>query len=121
MNVEEMRQIVHQDCSYKLPNSPYTFLVTEDSRGSIYLHAEYYEPDSDHGGLEKQRTRRWFLSPYMTRSELVQTVFKCVMTSMEHRAREWFCYKGRQIFGPHFDVDELRDLCDRNHLDKREK
>lgn len=116
-----MRQIVNQECSYELPGSPYFFFVTQDGRGAIYLHAEYDEPDSTTGKIEIQRTRRWFLSPEMTRSEIVQTVFKCVMTSMEHRAREWFKYKQRAIFGPHFSVDDLVELADKNHLDKREK
>jgi hypothetical protein len=46
-----------------------------------------------------------------TRSEIVQTCIKLVMTSMEHRAREGFTYRGKRVFGPHFDVDAIWQLC----------
>jgi hypothetical protein len=56
----------------------------------------------------------------MTTSEIVQTAFKAVMTSQEHIAREFFTYRGKQVFGPHFDVEKLADLCEsRRHLDVR--
>jgi hypothetical protein len=89
----------------------YEFRVLVDGRGAVYLQGSYVEPDTITGKLESQVTRRWFLSPEMTRSEIVQTVFKCVVTSMEHRAREWFRYKEQPVFAPHFDVDALFDLC----------
>lgn len=105
MTVDEMRSAVG-----KCKHPDYTFGVVEDSRGAIYLQASYQEPDTVTGIDETQLTRRWFLSPHMTKSEIVQTVFKCVMTSMEHRAREWFKYRGEAIFGPHFNVDSLHEL-----------
>lgn len=97
----------------------YDFHVRVDGRGAWYLQASYWEPDVVTGEHEKQLTRRWFLSPEMTKSEVVQTVFKCVLTSMEHRAREWFLYRDRAVFGPHFDVDALHAICDDRHEDKR--
>lgn len=57
-------------------------------------------------------SRKWPLSPYMTQSEVIQTAFKAVMTAMEHEVREKFLYKDRSIFGPHFHVDKLWELCD---------
>jgi hypothetical protein len=69
------------------------------------------EPDTVTGEREWQLTRRWFLSPQMGESEIVQTVFKCLMTSLEHRAREWFTFDGEPVFGPHFDVRALHQLC----------
>jgi hypothetical protein len=51
------------------------------------------------------------LSTFMTKSELVQTAFKAVMTASEHEIRETFTYKGRRIFGPHFDVEALWSIA----------
>lgn len=112
--IEEMRAIVEQCACLE-----YTFLVAADDRGAWYLRARYDEPDVRSGVVEPQLTRRWFLSPEMTKSEVVQTAFKCIMTSMEHRAREWFLYRGRAVFGPHYDVDALHAICDDRHEDKR--
>lgn len=106
MTIEEIRVVINA-CSYL----DYGFMVIEDARGAVYLQGEYIEPDVVTNKLETQKTRRWFLNYEMTKSELVQTVFKLVMTSMEHRVREWFHYKGKAVFGPHFDIDALYGLC----------
>ena len=66
-----------------------------------------------------QKTRKWRLSRYMTKSEIVQTALLCVLTSAEHQVREHFLYKGKRVFGPHFDVDELARISDR--LDVRDQ
>ena len=88
----------------------YAFSVSE-GHGGVYLKADYDEPDTYTGVVERQHTRKWLLSPHMTDSEIVQTAFKLCLTSMEHRARESFTYKGARIFGPHFDVEDLARLC----------
>lgn len=117
MTVEEMTAIVLQ-CSF----SEYRFHVETDGRGAIYLQAFYDEADVHTGVLETQCTRRWFLSPMMSKSEIVQTVFKCALTSMEHRTREFFRYRDRAVFGPHFKVDALWSLCeDEAAFARREK
>ena len=54
--------------------------------------------------------RKWRLSSYMTRSEIVQTALKAVLTAEEHEVRERFKYRGVSIFGPHYDVDKLWEL-----------
>lgn len=58
----------------------------------------------------KWKSRKWFLSPHMTRGEIVQTAFKAVMTALEHEARELFKYKDVAIFDPHYDIDKLVEL-----------
>jgi len=63
-------------------------------------------------GLESGWTgRKWRVSKHSTKSEVVQTCLKAVLTAVEHEAREHFVYRGHAIFGPHFDVDALVDLA----------
>jgi hypothetical protein len=88
----------------------YEFSIRE-GHGGVFLQAMYEDKDIYTGKVEPQYTRKWLLSPAMTRSEIVQTAFKCCMTSFEHRCREAFTYEGARIFGPHFDVDDLAQLC----------
>lgn len=61
--------------------------------------------------LTVQLGRKWFVPDDTKRSEVVQTIFKAVMTWQEHEAREFFKYEGQRIYGPHFKVDELVELC----------
>lgn len=56
------------------------------------------------------RGRKWLLSEHMTDGEIVQTVFKAVLTAMEHEVRELFLYRGHSIFDPHYDIDKLVEL-----------
>lgn len=114
MNLTEMHAVI-DDCKYP----GYFFTVTADARGATYLQAAYWEPDTVTSRMERQLTRRWFLSPEMTRSEITQTAFKCIITSHEHRVREWFKYRGNPIFGPHFNVDVLWKMCEAGSFDER--
>ena len=96
----------------------FTFRVV-DLSGSVYLQACRMERDSFSGVLTEQKGRKWPLSQYMTKSEVVQTALKAVLTYLEHEARESFTYKGERIFGPHFDVEALVTLAQQKALDYR--
>jgi len=76
----------------------------------VYLQISYMEPDVETGEFAAQRGRKWYISPHATRSEVVQTALKAALTSAKHRVREHFLYKGKRIFGPHFDPEQL---CER--------
>lgn len=58
-----------------------------------------------------QYCRKWLLTEDMSRSEIVSTAFKAVMSAEEHEARENFRYRGKRVFGPHFDVDSLVEIA----------
>ena len=105
--IEKAKSIV-DECSFP----DYIFKVDVSRTGAVYLQATYMEPDTTTGDMELQYTRRWFLSPEMSRSEIVSTAFKCAITSMEHRTREWFLYNGKAIYQPHYDVDKLWEICE---------
>jgi hypothetical protein len=66
-----------------------------------------------------QRGRKWRISEYMSKSELVQTALAAVLAAEEHEARERFLYKGYAVYGPHFDVDALVGLAKEEKLDRR--
>lgn len=93
-------------------------LIQEDGR--CYLQGTYFEPDVITGELELQKTRKWLLSPHMTKSEIVQTAFKMCLTSMEHRTREHFLYRLERVYSPHYDVEALVELCRAKRFDERE-
>ncbi len=56
---------------------------------------------------QPHRGRKWRLSPWMTKSEIVQTALMAVLAAEEHEVREHFQYKGEAIYGPHYNVDDL--------------
>lgn len=96
----------------------YNFTIVNKDDHS-YLQAWYNEKDIDTGIEEVQKTRKWLLSKHMVKGEIVQTALKCVLTSLEHRAREHFKYKGELIFCPHFDIDAFVELAKAKRLEVR--
>jgi hypothetical protein len=88
--------------------------------GRPYLRVRFAGPCNTTGTIQEWEGRKWFLSAEASRTEIVQTAFKAVITALEHEARETFRYKGAAIFGPHFDCDLLVELCKRSDaLDAR--
>lgn len=76
-----------------------------------FLQVVYDEPDVESGEPTKQHGRKWYVSGNATRGEIIQTAFKAVMTSHEHRVREHFTWRGARPFGPHFDLEQLAALA----------
>ena len=114
MTIDEMRRVLER---VHFPD--YTLTIFEDSAGPPYLQGHYDEACVLSGLPARQATRKWRLSPHMTTSELVQTAFKLVVTSAEHRVREHFTYRGERVFGPHFDVEALVTLAREGREDVR--
>lgn len=110
MQIEEILQAVAL-CDYP----DYEFVVVLAPEGVLYVEARYEEADTVTGKIEQQTTRPWLITAQMTKSEIVATCFKCILTSMEHRAREWFIYNGAAIYQPHYDVDRLHAIAVASH------
>ena len=87
-----------------------------DQKGdNLFVYASFED------GGEIQKSRKWYISPYMTKSEVVQTILALILLAEEHEVRERFRYKGRRIFGPHFDADVMVDIAAKKmNLDIRE-
>ncbi len=113
-SIVEFTAILSQ-CKYK----HWEFEVHEiGSSGETWLQLSWVGPDTDTDEYAELKSRKWKLSPFMTKSEVVQTAFKAVMTAEEHETREAFKYRGRSVFGPHLDVDTLWEVSGRT--DKRD-
>jgi hypothetical protein len=113
MNKEQIEKII-ADVSYK----DWTFAVVEKGE-HLFVQAAWMEKDSYSEHSAVQASRKWYLSPFMTVSEIVQTVFLLVKTAEEHEMREGFKYKDQRIFNPHFSADALADLCRSKAFDYR--
>jgi hypothetical protein len=84
-----------------------------------FVQLTYLDEDVETGKREVQHGRKWYVSRFSTRSEVVQTMLKAALTSAEHRVREHFRYRNARIFAPHFDVDALIELVASGKRDVR--
>jgi len=114
--LEEIQDIVAL-CEYM----DWDFLVSKDwPRPVLQVRAAGF--CSITGEAWVWKSRKWFLSYHMCDSEIVQTVFKAVQTAVEHEMREYFKFKSAAIFGPHYDINRLVELCQSpDALDTREE
>lgn len=79
--------------------------------GAFYLQVRFESEDPGTRVVGEQSGRKWFLSEHMTDGEVVQTALMAVLAAEEHEAREFFKFQGEAIFGPHFSLQTLVDLC----------
>lgn len=97
------------------------FRITERNKGYM-LQIEYYEVDVDDSSNTEpvlQRARKWYISPYSTETEIVETAFKACRTSMDHVLKEHFLYLGRRVYSPHFSIQARLRMCDEKAFDSR--
>lgn len=113
MTIDEISEVLAE-----VKFEEYTFGVGNyGTAAPLYLYASYVERDTVTGILKRHETRHWILGKDVTPSLVVSTAFLCVKTSMEHRAREWFLYKNRPIYMPHYDVEDLVTICEERHTE----
>jgi hypothetical protein len=98
-----------------------TFRLLEKGDGFL-LQMQYMEPDVNIPGSEPvlQSTRKWYISPYMSPTEIVETAWACVCRSQMHVASEHFTYKGHRVYSQHFDLAGRMSLCEEGWFDGRE-
>src|SRR5271157_2999386 len=98
-----------------------TFRLLDKGDGYL-LQMQYMEPDVNKPGSDPvlQSTRKYYVSPFMTESEVVETMWLCVTRSMLHVASEHFTYQGRRVYSQHFDVHARKEWCDKEDFDCRE-
>ncbi|HEU0123451.1 MAG TPA: nucleoside 2-deoxyribosyltransferase domain-containing protein [Bryobacteraceae bacterium] len=76
----------------------------EPMEGGHLLQITATEPDAASGHPMDCSGRKWFIEPDATRGAIVRTALKAALTWQEHETRERFTYRGKRIFGPHFEV-----------------
>ena len=68
------------------------------------LSLTYEEVDIETGIIEKQTTRGWFVAFDASPNEILRTVRKLLLGSMEHRVDEHFLFEGKRVYDPHREV-----------------
>jgi len=109
--IQEMIEILEQ-VSYKKGWK----IVFHKSEERPYIQVEFDGEDCETGDIELQKGRKWYLSPFMTNSELVYTAFKAIQAAEDHEMREFFKYKNVKVINPHFSVDDIVDMVNAKQL-----
>ena len=100
MTEEKLRGILN-DCHFR---PSWGYRLEPYDRGWLF-QVEFLSPFEEPWKRELQRGRKFYISPFATESEVVQTYWLAVSLALEHEARELFTYKGAVVFGPHIDIN----------------
>ncbi len=103
--VEEYSRVL--EIVEKLAFQGYEFILDTLGLDRLSLRVRYWEPDVMTGVIEDQLSREWVFPHGQTVGQLVQTAFKAILTSLEHRAREHFLFRGKPVLQPHLDVEQV--------------
>ena len=68
------------------------------------LSLTYHEADIETKRVEPQTTRGWFVAWDASPNEILRTVRKLLLGSMEHRVDEHFLFNGKRVYDPHREV-----------------
>lgn len=101
LSVEQLRAIL-ADVRFKGGS----FLI-EEATGGFLIQLRLEEKEIGTGECQMLCGRKWHIDDSATRSDIVRTAFKAVVTWEEHEVRERFTYRGAPVFGAHGDVDSL--------------
>lgn len=113
----EMREILADVTYTDRAGVEWQILFRTEDDGTPYLQL-HFEDLRDRDFV--QVGRKWRLSRWMTRSEVVWTAFAAIHLAEEHELRENFRYRGAKIGGPHLDVDVLAEVARiRGNIDVR--
>jgi hypothetical protein len=79
--------------------------------GDMFLQVSFEAVNPETGLTERWTGRKWQLSSHMVEAELVQPALMAVLAAEEHEAREAFKFDGLAIFGPHINLDALKNAA----------
>lgn len=116
--IDEIRDIIsrvrYRDWVFSLRTDP------------LSVQVQFFAPDLITHESSLQYGRWWLLSPSMTETEIVLTLWSAVRMAIEHEAREEFKYraesnsKWRSPLQSHVNIRTLYDAASRSGLDIRE-
>lgn len=86
-------------------------LYVDTMGDGFYVQVRFDAPDSETGVIESQHCRKWYISKWMTETEVVDTIYKAVEAAVIHEMKESFTYRGHMIHNPHTSVAARQVAC----------
>lgn len=110
-SVGRLLEILH---AIELPNNWRLRVVSKDQ--GFLVQIVFWAVDTNNPGkIEKHSCRKWYISRFMSVTEVVRTVHAAGLMAIQHEFNEEFKYKGVAIANPHRSVDSLADSLVTEH------
>jgi len=123
LNIDGLQKIVSRVSLGDVLYQGWKFRLMEKGDGFlvqlVYMEVDTDAPADVSSVPVEQAARKWYVSPYSTTTEVVRTLHKAVMASLEHRLGEHFTYQGAKVYSPHLPIDALEGVVNYIELDGR--
>ena len=113
-DIDQVGQLLDQ-VKCKLFYSPFHIMTGRDmlhKPGRLFIQLWYNAADVKNGIPKRWKSRKWYLSDYMTADEIIKTTFAAFRAAVEHEILEGFTVNGKILFNPHISVAALLTVCD---------
>lgn len=104
--------LVADDITYKAGYRLRCEIDQKDPQGRLFYQVECHRPDALTGVMGIGHGGKAYLSEHMTMSELVRKAMSLFLAYEEHECREFFRWRGAQVFGPHISIEALASIAD---------
>lgn len=76
-----------------------------------FIQVQFDAPDSESGLIETQHCRKWYISKWMTDTEVVDTIYAAFERAVLHEFKETFRFDNRAIYNPHTSTEARYESC----------
>lgn len=113
MEIKEIKALLSR-VSCEALGMEFDILVERDKEYGhrIYLQIGYVAPCSKTSVYGVWRGRKWYLSKYMTKDEIIKTAYAAFEAAVKHEVMEGFKVDGKILFNPHVDFEALLKVSD---------
>lgn len=77
-----------------------------------FVQVQFDAPDSESGLIETQHCRKWYVSKWMTDTEVVDTIYAAFERAVLHEFNETFRYMKQTIYNPHIAWHARYTACE---------
>jgi len=86
-------------------------IETDKINGSrVYIQLGYWSRCCKTGNEENWKSRKWYLSEFMTDDEIIKTCYSAFRMCIEHEILEGFKVDGKILFNPHINFEKLLEI-----------
>ena len=89
----------------------YSYVSRDKKWGKrVYMQMFYTSPCTKTSEIKEWRGRKWYLTPYMTESEVVFTAWAAFEAAVKHETMEGFRFDNQTVINPHVNFRKLLEI-----------
>lgn len=108
MTIKKIEKLVNK-ISFSCLDKNFKIIIQLDKIYSkrVYIQVSYVSKCTKTNEVQEWKSRKWYLSDFMTEDEVVKTCYAACKAAVEHEIMEGFKIDNKILFNPHVNYKEL--------------